>query len=448
MSTLEPTRSETKYAHSGDVHIAYQVVGEGPIDIVYVPGWVSNVELCWSEPIYADFLNRLASFSRLILFDKRGTGLSDRVTNDNLPTLEERMQDVLVVLDAVGSKKAAIFGFSEGGSLSAYFAASVPDRVSALILFGTFAKRIWNPDYPWAPTTEERALEIKDVENNWGEGMNLNHYAPSVAHDEAFKSRLRTYLRGSASPGAAMALLKMNTEIDISGILHSIHVPTLLLHRVGDLDAKIEEARWISERIPDAHLIELDGADHFPWVGDQGPIVEEIQKFLTGELSEPEPTRVLASILFTDIVSSTEQARKLGDSAWKSLLNRHDQMCRETVTKCRGRHFKNTGDGILATFDGPGRGISCAQSIIEKGREIGLEIRSGMHTGECELRGDELSGVAVHLSARVAAQAQGGEVLVSRTVRDLVAGSRHSFEPRGDFRLKGFDEDWALYSVA
>lgn len=240
----------------------------------------------------------------------------------------------------------------------------------------------------------------------------------------------------------------MNTEIDISGILHSIRVPTLMLHRTGDRDAKIEEARWISERIPDARLIELDGADHFPWVGDQGRIIDEIQKFLTGELPEPEPTRILASILFTDIVSSTEQAHKLGDTAWKSLLNRHDQMCRDTVAKCHGKHFKSTGDGILATFDGPGRGISCAQEVIEKGRAMGLEIRSGMHTGECELRGNEVSGVAVHLSARVAAQAQGGEVLVSRTFRDLVAGSRHSFEPRGDFRLKGFDEEWALFSVA
>lgn len=439
--------AETRYARSGELHIAYQVIGDGPIDVVYVPGWVSHVELCWEEPSYARFLNQIASFARLIIFDKRGTGLSDRVSIENLPTLEERMDDLLVVMDAVGSRKAAIIGFSEGGNLSAYFAASYPERTSALVMYGTFGKRIWSSDYPWAPTPEQRQKEIENIENEWGNKMDLTHYVPSMVDDEAFAKRLATYFRRSASPGAAIALLKMNTQIDITNLLPVIHVPTLVLHRSGDCDAKVEEGRWIADRIPGAQFKELPGDDHFPWVGDQGAIISEIQNFLTGRRQVSEPTRVLATIMFTDIVSSTDLAQEMGDQAWKSLLDRHDIMSKEIISQYSGKMVKSTGDGILATFDGPGRGIACANEIMEKGRALGLNIRSGLHTGECELRGDEVAGVAVHLAARIAALAEAGELLVSRTVRDLVAGSRFDFTNRGEHELKGFSEKWILYSV-
>ena len=437
----------TQYAASGNTHIAYQVVGEGPIDIVYVPGWVSHVELCWEEPTYARMLNQLASFSRLILFDKRGTGLSDRVPNDQLPELEERADDLLVVMDAVGSKKAALIGFSEGGNLSAYFAAAYPERTRALIMFGTFAKRIYSPDYPWAPTEEQREAEVEFLLREWGNRMDLSHYAPSKAEDEAFADRVATYFRRSASPGAAVALLKMNTKIDIRNILPSIHVPSLVMHRTGDRDANVEEGRWIADRIPNSKFIELPGDDHLPWIGDTDSVVENIRTFLQARKPEPEIKRALATILFTDIVGSTEMARQMGDQAWRGLLDYHDKICADTVSNFGGRLVKTTGDGALATFDGPGRGIECSQNIIQQCQKIGLDIRAGLHTGECEIRAGEIAGLAVHLAARVSASAGSGELLVSRTVRDLVVGSAHQFDFRGEYAFKGFDEKWAIYTV-
>lgn len=440
-------QAETRYARSGDTHIAYQVVGQGPIDIVYVPGWVSHVELCWEEPTYARFLNQLTSFARLIMFDKRGTGLSDRVRDDQLPTLEERMDDLHVVMDAAGSEKAALFGVSEGGNLSALFAATYPERTTSLVMYGTFAKRIWSQDYPWAPTPEERQKENEYVESEWGKQGDLEHYVPSMVGDDAFARRLATYCRRSASPGAALALLRMNTQIDITNVLPTIHVPTLVIHRTGDRDANVEEGRWLADRIPGARFKELPGDDHFPWVGDQDAIISEIQEFLTGVRPVPEETRVLATIMFTDIVGSTQLAHKVGDRAWKSLLDRHDHICTESIHRFRGRLVKTTGDGVLATFDGPGRGIACAKEILIRVRELGLEIRSGLHTGECEIRGEDTAGVAVHLAARVSALAAPGELLVSRTVRDLVAGSGIKFEDRGTHELQGFSEEWHLFAV-
>ena len=437
----------TQYARSGDTHIAYQVVGNGPIDVVYVPGWVSHVELCWEEPTYARFLNQLASFSRLILFDKRGTGLSDRVPNHMLPSLEERADDLLVVMDAVGSKQAALIGFSEGGNLSAYFAATHPDRTHSLIMFGTFAKREYSPDYPWAPTAEQREQEVEFLLREWGNRMDLSHYAPSMAGNEAFADRVATYFRRSASPGAAVALLKMNTQIDIRNILPTIHVPALVMHRTGDQDANVEEGRWIADHIAGAKFVEMAGDDHLPWVGDQNAIIENIREFLQARKSEPIAKRVLSTILFTDIVGSTEMARNMGDQAWRDLLDSHDRLCADTVLEFGGRLVKTTGDGALATFDGPGRGIECSQKIVQQCDALGLKIRAGLHTGECEIRGDEIAGVAVHLAARVSASAGSGELLVSRTVRDLVAGSSHKFDYRGDYSFKGFEEKWAIYSV-
>jgi class 3 adenylate cyclase len=440
--------AETRYARSGDTHIAYQVVGQGPIDIVYVPGWVSHVELCWDEPTYARFLNRLTSFARLIMFDKRGTGLSDRVRDDQLPTLEERMDDLHVVMDAAGSERAAFFGFSEGGNLSALFAATYPERTTALVMYGSFAKRIWSQDYQWAPTPEERQKEYDFIEREWGNLMDLEHYVPSMVNNEAFARRLATYLRRSASPGAAVTLLKMNTQIDITNVLPTIHVPTLVIHRTGDRDSNVEEGRWLADRITGALFKELPGDDHFPWVGDQDAIISEIQEFLTGVRPVSEETRVLATIMFTDIVGSTQVAHNVGDQAWKRLLDRHDHICEDSILRFRGRLVNKTGDGVLATFDGPGRGISCAKEILDRIRELGLEIRSGLHTGECEIRGEDTAGVAVHLAARVSALAAPGELLVSRTVRDLVAGSGIKFEDRGTHELRGFSEKWQLFAVA
>ena len=441
------TPGKTQYARSGDVHIAYQVHGKGPLDIVYVSGWVSHVELAWEEPTLARFLGRLASFARLITFDKRGTGLSDRVPIDRLPTHEERMDDICVVMDAVGSKRAAFFGFSEGGVICSLFAATYPERTVALALFGTFAKRIRSPDYPWAPTPEERQREYEHIEREWGNLMDLSHYIPSKMGDDAFVRRLATYFRRSASPGAAVALLKMNTQLDITHVLPTIHVPTLVMHRTEDLDVNVEEGRWLAERIPGARFVEFPGADHLPWVGNQDGILDEAQEFLTGARPEPDATRVLATILFTDIVESTRHAHKLGDSAWKTLLEKHDKLCENYVERFRGRLIKRTGDGIHATFDGPGRAISCAREILDGARDLGVGIRAGLHTGECEIRGEETEGVAVHLAARVAALADSGEVLVSRTVRDLVAGSGLEFTDRGTHEMRGFPEEWQVFLV-
>jgi class 3 adenylate cyclase len=437
---------ETGYTKSGSLNIAYQVVGDGPLDLVYVAGWISNVELAWEEPTYARFLRRLASFSRLITFDKRGTGLSDPVPLNALPTLEERMDDLRAVLEAVGSERAALFGHSEGGNMSVLFAAAHPERTVALVTFGIFAKRIWSPDYPWAPTPEAREQAIEQLERDWGAHMDLAELAPSA--DGAFKRRLATYLRRSASPGAAVALLRMNTEIDTRAVLPTIRVPTLVIHRTGDLDANVEEGRWIASQIPGARFVELAGADHLPWVGDQDAVLDEVQEFLTGVRPSPEPDRVLATVLFTDIVASTERASELGDRRWRELLEQHHAVVRRQLERYQGQEVDTAGDGFLATFDGPARAIRCARAIGGALRELGLDVRAGLHTGECELLGEKVAGVAVHTGARVAAHAQPGEVLVSQTVKDLVAGSGIEFEERGTHVLKGVPGEWRLYAVS
>ncbi|MFN2470492.1 MAG: adenylate/guanylate cyclase domain-containing protein [Gaiellaceae bacterium] len=437
---------ETRYAKSGDLNIAYQVVGEGPLDLVYVPGWISNVELMWDEPAHAHVLQRLARFSRLILFDKRGTGLSDPVPLDRLPTLEERMDDVRAVLDAVGSEHTALFGFSEGGLMSLLFAATYPERTTALVVYGIFAKRIWSPDYPWAPKPEPRRREIEALERNWAEKMDLDQLAPS--EDDAFKRRLATYFRRSASPGAAVALLRMNTQIDVRDVLPSIQAPTLVLHRSDDRDVKVEEGRWIAARIPGAKYVELAGDAHTMWAGDTDAIVDEVEAFLTGVRRGPEPDRVLATVLFTDIVGSTERATELGDRRWRELLDRHHTLVRQRLERFQGREVDTAGDGFLATFDGPARGIRCARAIGDAVRELGVEIRAGLHTGECAVGNGKVSGIAVHTGARVAAKAGAGEVLVSSTVKDLVAGSGIEFEDRGAHELKGMPGEWRLYAVS
>jgi pimeloyl-ACP methyl ester carboxylesterase len=440
-----PSPPETRYAKSGDVNIAYQVVGEGPLDLVYVPGWISNVELMWDEPAHAHVLGRLSSFSRLILFDKRGTGLSDPVPLDRLPPLEERMDDVRAVMDAAGSERAAVFGFSEGGQMSALFAATHPERTVALVIYGTFAKRIWSPDYPWAPKPDAREAELVALEQNWATRMDLDQLAPSES--DAFKTRLAAYFRRSASPGTGVALMRMNTQHDIREVLPTIRVPTLVLHRARDIDVKAEEGRWIAEQIPGAKYVELPGDSHTLWGGDTDEIVDEIEEFLTGERPARELDRVLATVLFTDIVGSTERAAELGDRRWRELLAGHDAAVRRELGRYHGHEVDTAGDGFLATFDGPARAVRCAVAIRDAVRMLGLEIRAGVHTGELELAGDKVRGIAVHTGARVASLAAPGEVLASSTVKDLVWGSGLEFEDRGTHELKGVPGKWNIYAV-
>jgi len=438
----------TKYAISGDVHIAYQVVGEGPRDLIYVPGWVSNIEVMWEDPGLSRFLNRLTSFSRLIVFDKRGTGLSDPVETDDLPTLEVRMDDLRAVMDAAGSPRATLLGHSEGGNMCVLFAATYPDRTDGLVLIGSYVKRLRSDDYPWAPTWEQRMADTEDIKTNWVDPVKIaEYYAPSRANDPAFRAWTERYLRLSASPKAAAALNTMNTFIDVTTVLTAIRVPTLLLYRVSDPDVKVEEGRYIASRIPGAKLVELPGADHFFWAGDFEPMLEEIEEFVTGHRGSVEPERALTTVLFTDIVGSTALAAQMGDTAWRDLLGLHDVMVREQTRKWRGRVIKTIGDGFLASFDGPARAIRASLGIVSRARDLGLSVRAGIHTGEAEILGDDLGGIAVHIGARVAALAGGGEVLVSRTVADLVAGSGIGFTDRGEHELKGVPGTWKLFAV-
>ena len=439
---------QTRYARSGDVSIAYQVVGDGPIDLVYVPGWISNVEMAWEEPSYARFLRRLASFSRLILFDKRGTGLSDRVPHDALPALEQRMDDVRAVMDAVGSERAALFGWSEGGTLVCLFSATYPARTAALVTFGIFAKRIWSPDYPWAPTPEAREAWLSSIPGSWGDELaDVQTLAPSASNDTRFRRWLSAYFLQSASPGAAVALGRMNTQVDIRAVLPSIQSPTLVLQSVGDQEVNVAEARYIARLIPGARLVELAGAEHLPFTSEADAILDAIEEFLTGSPGQAETDRMLATVLFTDIVGSTEQAAAMGDRRWRDLLDSHDAVVRRELARYRGREVKRTGDGFLATFDGPARAIRCGVATSRAVGALGIEVRTGLHTGEIEVRGEDVGGIAVHLAARVMAAAAAGEVLVSSTVRDLVVGSGIQFEDRGERRLKGVPGTWRLYAV-
>jgi len=441
---------ETLYARSGDVNIAYQVAGKGPLDLVYVPGWVSNVELMWEEPAMARFLGRLASFSRLILFDKRGTGLSDRVSNDKLPTLEERMDDVRAVLEAVGSDRAALFGHSEGGNMCVLFAATYPERTAALITLGSFAKRRDpDEDYPWAPTADDREETVAAVELNWGHLRleDVEYYAPSRLGDDQFARNLEQYLRRAASPGAAAALLRMNSYIDVRDVLPTIRVPTLVLHRRGDHDVNVAEGRYLAAKIPEAQFVELPGDDHWISAGNPDEIADEIEEFLTGTRPVPELDRVLATVLFTDIVGSTERAVELGDRRWRDVLATHDAAVRRELERFRGREVDTAGDGFLAAFDGPARAVRCAMAAGEAVRDLGVEIRAGIHTGECELDGPKIRGIAVHTGARIASLAGAGEVLVSQTVKDLVSGSGLAFEDRGVHELKGVPGEWRVYAA-
>jgi len=443
---------ETRYARSGDVSIAYQVVGDGPFDLVRIPPFVSHVELAWQVPGNADFMRRLASFCRLISFDKRGTGMSDRVSG--VPTLEVRMDDVRAVMDAAGSERAALLGASEGGPMSALFAATHPERVWALVLDGSYARQLWAPDYPWGSSQDEYLRDLEQEERTWGTPEHSAEVAQALAPSASDEDRraLATLIRQSASPGAAAALGRMNMEIDVRHVLPAIRVPTLVLNRVGDRPSIVGGSRYLAEHIPGARHVELPGVDHAIFAGDPEPLLEELRRFLAEAWEQrawedAEPDRVLATVLFTDIVGSTAKAVELGDARWRELIQAHHGLVRRQLARFRGRELDTAGDGFFASFDGPARAIRCACAISEAVRELGIEVRAGLHTGECERIDHKVGGIAVSIGARVAAEAGPGEVLVSSTVKDLVAGSGIGFRDRGVAELKGVPGDWRLYAV-
>jgi class 3 adenylate cyclase len=444
---------DVRFAKSGDTSIAYATVGDGPFDLVFVNGWVlSALEYAWEGPA-ADFFRELASFSRLILFDKRGTGLSDRAAG--IPDLETRMDDIRAVMDAAGSKRAAIMGFSEGGPMTLLFSASYPERTAAAVLYGCRASYIADDDYPWGFTPEEREESVREEAATAGTDAWLDEwleaFAPSKASDEAVTRWWRRLVLTSASPAAAVALRRMNMGIDARHTLPAIRVPTLVLCRVGDGDYP-DQARYIADRIPGAEFLELPGKDHGYFV-DPEQIAREVKRFLggiweRGEWEVVEADRVLATVLFTDIVGSTEKAVQLGDKEWRELLERHHAVIRRQLVRHHGKELDTAGDGFFASFDGPARAIRCACTIAEAVKELGLEVRAGLHTGECQVVEGKMGGIAVHIGARVAKAAQPGEVLVSSTVKDLVAGSGLQFRERGAAELKGVPGEWRLYSVA
>ena len=442
---------ETRYARSGEVAVAYQVVGDGPFDLVYVPGAVSNVELMWDDPQRASFFERLASFSRLIVFDKRGTGASDRVAG--IADLETRMDDVRAVMDAAGSERAVVVGSSEGGPMSALFAATYPERVVALALYGTMARFTRAPDHPWGPPVDEYLRSYAEWARTWGtpdEAAEILRTRGLTPTEDAVREQA-AWSRLSASPGAIEMLGRMNAEIDIRDVLPTIRVPTLVLHRSED-HLPIEAGRWMASQIPGARFVELPGGPHWPFVGDAESVVREIERFSTAvarerALGDLELNRVLATVLFTDIVGSSERAAALGDRAWRELIERHHAFVRNELVRFRGREVDTAGDGFFASFDGPARAIRCACAIVEGVAALGLEVRAGVHTGECELFDGKVAGIAVHTGARVAGLAMPGEVLVSSTVKDLVAGSEIRFEDRDVHSLKGIPGEWRLFAV-
>ncbi len=415
------------------------------MDVVYVPGFVSNVEAIWDSPVRAKFFLRLASFCRLILFDKRGTGLSDR--SSQIFTLEQRMSDVQAILNEVGSKRAALFGVSEGGPMSILFAATYPSRTVALIVYGSYARKSWAPDHPYGWTNDHFDTFFKNVEEKWGTpaGFDFSEWAPSLATNPALLSGLAAYFRAGGSPGAVRAVMQMNRDIDVRGILSSLSVPTLILHRTGDRITSIEQGRYLASRIPGAKLVEFPGEDHMPMVGDSDAILNEIQEFLTGSRQVSDLDRVVTTVMFTDIVNSTEKAAQLGDRKWCDLLDNFYALTRRQLDRFRGREIDIAGDGMFATFDGPARAVRCAQTIGENAKSLGIEIRAGVHTGEVEIMGEKVGGLAVHIGARVAARAGAGEVLVSSTVKDLVAGSGLQFRDHGNHALKGVEGEWRLF---
>ena len=435
---------QTRYAKAGDLSIAYQVAGEGPIDLMIVPGLVSHVECFHELPGYSRMIERFTRFARVITFDKRGTGLSDRVPD--APTYEDRMDDITAVMDAVNSERAAFFAISEGGALSALFAVTYPERTTTLVTFGAYARVCVASDYPIGVDRESAKQVLNAMAELWGTGAFLAVVSASRADDPDVRTLWARIERLSMSPGGFRALNQINLDIDVRAVLPSVRLPTLVLHAEGDI-YPIEAARYFADHIPGARWVHLPGVDHYPWFGPMDEMLAEIEEFLTGTRSAPDIDRVLATVLFTDIVGSTQHAAALGDRRWRDLLDAHDATVRRELARARGREIKTTGDGFFAAFDGPARAIRCAVAIREQARALGIDVRAGLHTGECERRGDDLAGIAVHIGARVAARAQAGEVLVTSTVRDLVAGSGITFADRGEQTLAGVPDPWRLLAV-
>jgi class 3 adenylate cyclase len=438
---------ETRYARSGDIGIAYQVYGEGEMDLVLAFPFLSHLDLMWENPAMSHFLRRLGSFARVIVFDRRGVGLSDPVAG--APTLEERMDDVRAVMDAAGSERAALLGMSEGATMCMLFAATYPERTSALVLWGAMARSTAAPDYPWAPEKEAaREAQEELIAPLWGKGATIEIFSPSMADNPKAREFQARFERQAASPMRVQQLFEMFLDTDVRGALPLVQAPTLVLHRFQDRAVNYRAARWLAEQIEGSSYTELEGTDHFPWVGDSNAALEAIEEFLTGVRPGPAPERVLATVLFTDIVDSTRLATELGDRRWRNLLGEHQQLVRDRLGRFEGREIKTTGDGFLATFDGPTRAAECARAIAEDMPSLGVEVRAGLHTGEVELIGEDVGGIAVHVAARIAALADGRVVLASRTVRDLAVGSGIEFEPAGRHALKGVADEWDLYSVA
>lgn len=436
----------TRYALSGDAHIAYQVFGEGDLDLVFVPGFVSNVEHYWGMPRVPALFNRLGSFARVIIFDKRGTGLSDPVPGP--PPLEQRMDDMQAVMDAAGIERAALYGISEGGPASVLFAATYPERTNALVLYGSTPRFRTDADISWGADDEQIDFVLSEASAHWGDGALMSAFAPSAANDPTMQEVWGRFQRAGASPAMGCAVLAALFEIDVRDILPTIQVPTLILHRTGDLIAPVEGARLMAEKIPNARYVEFEGDDHVPFTGDFSPVVDEMEEFLTGTRRPRQLDRVLATVMFTDIVDSTRQAAEAGDRGWRELLERHDELTRRQLERFRGQEVKTLGDGFLATFDGPARAIECACAIRDGVQPIGLEVRAGLHTGECELAGDDVRGMAVNIGARIGAIADGNEVLVSNTVKDLVVGADLTFDDRGEHELKGVPGTWRLFAAS
>jgi pimeloyl-ACP methyl ester carboxylesterase len=432
VSTTPPEVPPTHYARSGDVNIAYQMLGDGPMDLVFVMGWVSHLEYFWTDPSFARFLRRLSSFARLILFDKRGTGLSDRVPVHCLPTLEQRMDDVRAVMDAVGSKRAALCGVSEGGAMSALFAATYPERTAALVMIGSYARRIRDASYPWGPTEEHREEFLEEIREQWGGPVGIEERAPSMADDPQFRRWWAAYLRTAASPGAAVALTRMNSEADIRDVLPAIRVPTLVVHRTGDRCLLVEEGRYLANHIPAARFAELPGVDHLPFVGDQDSILDEVQEFLTGVRHRPKTEPVLATVLSTSF-QLPDGERLAGSRLWPRL---HDHIDRE-LEWFRGRACGQGTCTLLASFDGPARAIRCAGAIAHHAGRMGIEMKAGLHIGECELTAGAIRGAAVDIAREIGKSADAGEILVSATIRDLVPGSGLAFRARGSLDSAG-----------
>jgi class 3 adenylate cyclase len=436
---------DVHYARSGDLRIACTTFGDGPVDFVFVPGFVSHLENWWEASASARFFRRIASFSRLIMFDKRGTGMSDPF--GGVPTLEERIDDVRAVMDVVGSASAFICGLSEGGPMSVLFSGTYPDRTRGLILIGAPVRMLEGPDWPYGWTREDFDGFLKDIDENWGQGGLMNLFLPSLVGDERVRRLWSRYQRMGGSPGTARALMEANALIDVRQVLPHVQVPTLVIHRTDERVVPVGQARYLAEHIPNARLLEQPGDDHLPWLGDADGVLGAIEEFVTGSRHHVDEHRILATVLFTDIVASTRHAAEAGDRRWRELLDALDELGVREVGRFRGRRVKTTGDGMLAVFDGPARGVRCAEAVRDAVAELGVESRAGLHVGECELRGDDVGGLAVHIGARIAGLARPGEILVSRTVRDLVAGSGLRFAERGEQELKGVPERWPLYAV-